>query len=109
MNRINIITLGVKNMERAIKFYRDGLGFKTDEMNNNPDIIFFSNFGTKLALYPLELLAEDIDSDNPPFAKSGFSGITLAYNTKTKAEVIKVTCLAKKAGATIIKDPQEVF
>ena len=63
MNRINIICLGVRSMEKAIGFYRDGLGFKTDEKSNNPDVIFFSNTGTKLELYPLELLAEDISSD----------------------------------------------
>ncbi len=47
MNRINIICLGVKNMEESIKFYRDGLGFKTDEVENSPIVIFFNNTGTK--------------------------------------------------------------
>ena len=46
MNRINIICLGVKNMEESIKFYRDGLGFKTDEVENSPIVIFFNNTGT---------------------------------------------------------------
>ena len=59
MNRMNIICLGVKDMEQSIKFYRDDLGFKTDERSNNPDVVFFNTSGTKLELYPVELLAKD--------------------------------------------------
>jgi len=109
MNRLNIICLGVRNMEKAITFYRDGLGFKTDEKSNNPAVVFFSTSGTKLELYPLELLAQDISNDNPPAISSGFGGITLAYNAKTKEEVQEVIELARKAGATIVKEPQDVF
>jgi len=109
MNRLNIICLGVRNMEKAIKFYRDGLGFKTDEKGNNPEVVFFSTSGTKLELYPLELLAKDINNDNPPEICSGFGGITLAYNAKTKEEVREIIELARKAGATIVKEPQDVF
>jgi uncharacterized glyoxalase superfamily protein PhnB len=109
MNRMNIICLGVRDMERAIKFYRDGLGFKTDEKDNNPEVIFFSTSGTKLELYPLELLAKDISNDNPPKIESGFGGITLAYNAKSKEEVIEIIELARRAGAKIVKEPQDVF
>ncbi|MGI5881080.1 MAG: VOC family protein [Syntrophomonadaceae bacterium] len=109
MNRLNIICLGVRNMEKAIKFYRDGLGFKTDIKSNNPEVVFFSTSGTKLELYPLELLAKDINKDNPPEISSGFGGITLAYNAKTKEEVREVIELARKAGANIVKEPQDVF
>lgn len=109
MNRLNIICLGVRNMEKAIKFYREGLGFKTDEKGNNPEVVFFSTSGTKLELYPLELLAKDISNDNPPEICSGFVGITLANNAKTKEEVREVIELARKAGATIVKEPQDVF
>ena len=41
MNKITCICLGVKNMERSIKFYRDGLGYKTDCRENNPSVCFF--------------------------------------------------------------------
>lgn len=109
MNRINIICLGVRNMARAVKFYRDGLGFKTKEEDNNPEVIFFSTSGTKLELYPIELLAKDINNYNPPEIGSGFGGITLAYNATTKQEVIDIIELARKAGANIVKEPQDVF
>ena len=84
MNRINIICLGVRNMARAVKFYRDGLGFKTKEEDNNTEVIIFSTSGSKFELYPIELLAKDINNDNPPKIGSGFGGITLAYNATTK-------------------------
>lgn len=103
MNRINIICLGVKDMEKAIRFYRDGLGFQTKEKSNTPDVIFFSTSGTKLELYPLDLLAKDINKDNPPETGTGFAGITLAYNAKSKEEVVEVVELARKAGATDCK------
>lgn len=109
MNRMNIICLGVRNMQKAIKFYRDGLGFKTDEKSDNPEVIFFSTSGTKLELYPLNLLAEDVNSINPPKLSTGFSGITLAYNAKSKEEVREVIELARKSGAKIEKEPQDVF
>ena len=66
MNKITCICLGVKDMERAIKFYRDGLGYKTDCRENNPPVCFFDTPGTKFELFPLEQLAKDIDENNPP-------------------------------------------
>lgn len=41
-------------MEKSIKFYRDKLGFQTDETGNNPDVVFFNTPGTKFELFPLE-------------------------------------------------------
>ena len=109
MNRINIICLGVRDMERSIRFYKDGLGFKTSEEDYTPPVIFFDTAGTKFELYPLDLLAEDIDPDNPPPSGSGFAGITLAYNAKTKREVEEIIEQARNAGARIVKEPQDVF
>ena len=109
MNKINIVCLGVRDMEKAVKFYRDDLGFKSDEKCNKPNVIFFSTPGTKLELYPLSLLAQDIGHDVPPSAGTCFSGITFAYNVRTREEVFEVIELARKAGATIVKEPQDVF
>ena len=109
MNKISMICLGVKDMEESIKFYRDGLGFKTDERSNQPKVIFFNTTGTKLELYPIEQLAMDINEIDPPKLSKGFSGITLAYNVREKDQVSKVIELARKAGAKIVKEPQEVF
>ena len=54
MNKITCICLGVRDMERSIKFYRDGLGYKTDCKENNPPVIFFNTEATKLELFPFE-------------------------------------------------------
>jgi catechol 2,3-dioxygenase-like lactoylglutathione lyase family enzyme len=59
-------------MESFIKFYRDGLGFQTDEKGDNPNVVFFKTFGTKFELYPLEPLAKDINEKNPPEIRGGF-------------------------------------
>ena len=51
MNHIHLITLGVSDMNRSLKFYQ-GLGFQTSVQEENPGIVFFQNGGTTLALYP---------------------------------------------------------
>lgn len=108
MNNITCICLGVKDMERSIKFYRDGLGYKTDCRENSPSVCFFDTPGTKFELFPLEQLAKDIDGNNP-IKGNGFSGITLAYNVEHKEDVETVIALVRKAGIKIVKEPQEVF
>ena len=108
MNRINLITLGVRNMNESLHFYRDGLVFETTMSEENPGIVFFNNGGTKLALYSLEELAKDINPEQPP-AVTGFSGLTLAYNAKSQAEVDAIMNKAAEAGATIVKTPRLVF
>jgi len=96
-------------MEKSIKFYRDKLGFQTDEKGNNPEVVFFNTPGTKFELFPLTSLAKDIDEENPPKISNGFAGITLAYNVENKEDVDKVIELARDAGAEIVKEPQDVF
>lgn len=108
MNKITCICLGVKNMEKALKFYRDELGFETDCREDNPSVCFFNTPGTKFELFPLDLLAKDIDEDNPPTG-NGFSGITLAYNVENKEDVDRTIELVRKSGGTVVKEPQEVF
>jgi catechol 2,3-dioxygenase-like lactoylglutathione lyase family enzyme len=94
-------------MEKSLRFYRDGLGFSTEEKENNPKVAFFNTTGTKFELCPLNFLAEDIAVKNPPHGAMGFAGITLAYNVKNENEVDEVIGLARKAGAVISKAPQK--
>ncbi len=104
--RISIISLGVNNFDRSLKFYRDGLGFVTNAKEGDP-IAFFQTYGTRLAIYPLDRLAEDISVDLKP--SKGFGGITLAHNVRKKEEVAQVLALAEKAGGKIIKSAQDTF
>lgn len=105
--RVSIITLGVRDLDRSYRFYREGLGFPTTRKPES-GIVFFQTGGTCLALYPLKELARDVSPDLEPGA-SGFSGITLAHNTRTKADVDTTLELAKAAGGKIRKQAQEVF
>ncbi len=107
MNHIHLITLGVSDMNRSLKFYQ-GLGFQTSVQEENPAIVFFQNGGTTLALYPHDGLAKDISEENPPQGE-GFGGITLAFNTRAQDEVDKIIKQAEAAGGKIIKQPQRVF
>jgi len=99
--RISLITLGVADLDRSLRFYRDGLGLPTS-MDASKGIVFFQTAGTCLALYPYEKLAADV---SPEFAvaKSKFTGITLAHNVRTPEEVDAVLKQAEKAGAKIEK------
>lgn len=105
--RISIITLGVRDMARAIRFYRDGLGLPT-EAKDDATIAFFGTTGTRLALYPLAELAADI-GPGVQSPTAGFGGITLAHNVRRKEEVAEVLKLAERAGGKIVKEAQDVF
>lgn len=103
--KISIVTLGVENLERSLKFYRDGLGWKLSS-DSQGDIAFLPMGGVVLALYPREKLAEDAMIDP---AGSGFSGITLSYNAKSQEEVDRVLATVESLGAKIIKSARQVF
>ncbi len=105
--RISLVTLGVADLERSLKFYRDGLGFPTT-WNPEQGVIFFKTSGTRLALYPYEKLAIDVSEEwNHP--RSRFSGITLAHNVSEKDEVDRILNLAAQAGAKIERPAHETF
>src|ERR1039457_7259150 len=91
--RINLITLGVADLPRAVRFYRDGLGWPTKYKADEP-IAFFKLTGTILSLYPLKELAADISPEIKP-ARTGFGGITLAHSVRTRAEVAVVLAQAE--------------
>ena len=105
--RITLITIGVSDLPRAVRFYRDGLGWPTTYKAGEP-VAFFNTTGTRLSLYPLDHLAADISPDVQP-SQAGFGGITLAHNVRTKAEVAVVLALAARAGGRIIKPAQDAF
>lgn len=103
--KLTLITLGVKDFERSLEFYQKGLGWQPSSASQD-DVAFFPMNGIVLALYPRDKLAEDarINAEG-----SGFSGITLAYNTKSQEEVEEVLQSVEKLGATIIKKAEKVF
>lgn len=104
--KISLITLGVDDLERARHFYRDGLGFIEHETESD-GVVFFALEGCWLSLFPKPDLAADIGL--PVASSTGFSGVTLAHNVASKAEVDAVLGQAVNAGAALIKPAQEVF
>ena len=103
--RISIITLGVADLPRSIRFYRDGLGLPLRD-DSSESIAFFETSGTWLALYPRDALAEDVGI---PTDGTGFSGVTLAHNVRTRSEVDELLQVAVEAGATLVKPAEDVF
>ena len=103
--RISIITLGVSDLEKAIKFYRDGLGLPTT-YTAGEGIAFFQLQGTWLALYPSDALAKEACL---PAERLPFGGITLAYNVRNKQEVDETMEEALAAGASLLKPAGDMF
>jgi catechol 2,3-dioxygenase-like lactoylglutathione lyase family enzyme len=103
-SRISLITLGVADLERAVHFYRDGLGLPMRE--SPPGIAFFETRGTWLSLFSREELAKDA---GVVAEGAGFRGFSLAHNVRTEAEVDATLAQAVAAGAKLIKPAQRVF
>jgi uncharacterized protein len=105
--RISIICLGVTDLERSLRFYRDGLGLPTTRRAED-GVIFFQTRGVTFELFPYAELAADIGPDwNVP--RSKFPGFTIAHNVRTKAEVDDVLAQAAAAGARVEKPAEDTF
>lgn len=108
---VTLITLGVDDLERAVRFYRDGLGLHTDgivgkEFEHGAVAFFALQPGLKLALWPRASLAHDTGLPVSPAAPTD---LTLAHNVHTRAEVEAVMAQASAAGATIVKAAHDTF
>ena len=97
--RLNIVTLGVGDLERAVSFYRDGLGWPQSSASVGDFAIFSLSAGMALALYPRHLLAMDARVKD----EGGFGGITLAQNVPDKESVDRVLAQAVRAGGVLLK------
>jgi uncharacterized protein len=102
--RLSIITLGVSDLARSREFY-ERLGWRRS-MAKAEGIVFFQAGGMALALYPRQELAKDA---NVSADGHGFSGITLAYNARSREQVDAVLAEVQRAGAKILKPAQEAF
>jgi catechol 2,3-dioxygenase-like lactoylglutathione lyase family enzyme len=109
--RITLITLGVDDLERALRFYRDGLGLETEgivgtEFEHGAVAFFDLQAGLRLALWPRASLAHDAGIGETPRSATEFS---LAHNVGSKAEVDVVMAQAARAGARVLKAAQDTF
>jgi catechol 2,3-dioxygenase-like lactoylglutathione lyase family enzyme len=101
--RLSLITLGVRDLPRARAFY-ESLGWRSDA-GPADDVVFFPAGGMVVALWDRARLAEDSAVDDG----GGWGGVTLAYNTRSSAEVDAVITEARRAGATIGREPGPTF
>lgn len=102
--RMSIVTLGVRDLNRSREFY-ERLGWRRS-LTKREGIAFFQMGGMALALYPRQDLAKDA---NTAADGEGFSGFSIAYNARTRAEVDTVLAEAQSAGAILLKPAQEAF
>jgi uncharacterized protein len=109
--RITLITLGVDDLERAVAFYRDGLGWPTKgivgkEFEHGAVAFFDLDGGLRFALWPRASLAHDTGlAVTPPSATE----LQLAYNVRAETEVDETMREAERAGATIVKPAGKTF
>lgn len=108
---ISLITLGVDDLDLAVRFYRDGLGLETEgvvgkEFDYGAVAFFDLQAGLKLALWPRKSIAHDTGlAQNSPCATE----LTLGHNVASKEEVDAVMKQAELAGAVIVKPAQDTF
>lgn len=102
--KLNLITLGVLDFQRSLKFY-ESLGWKKSDKSID-GLALFPLGGITLALHPIEELADDTTLK---YQAAEFSGLTLSYNAKSENEVDEVLKKVEKLGAKIIKPAQKVF
>lgn len=109
--RISVITLGVDDLERALRFYRDGLGLASEgivgsEFEQGAVVFIDLQPGLKLALWPRRSLAHDAGL---PLGPSSSTELSLGHNVASQAEVNMVMAQAQTAGAVIVKPAQATF
>jgi predicted lactoylglutathione lyase len=108
---ITFITLAVDDLERAVAFYKNGLGWETKgiigtELENGAVAFFNLQAGLKLALWPRKSLAADCGLPVQPPSPAEFS---IAHNVGSQQEVDNVLIQAQQAGAKIVKPGQPTF
>lgn len=109
--RISVLTLGVDDLESALRFYRDGLGLKTEgivgtEFEQGAVVFFDLQSGLKLALFRREDIAHDAGL---PISARSATGFTIGHNVGSPQEVDDVMRQAAAAGAHIVKPAGKTF
>ena len=109
--RITLLTIGVDDLETAVRFYRDGLGLKTEgivgtEFEYGAVTFFDLQSGLKLALWPRKSIAHDAGISLGSLSPTEF---TIGHNVSSKVEVDEVMEQAKRAGAVVVKPAQNTF
>jgi uncharacterized protein len=97
------ITLGVRDLNRAKRFYSEGLGWPIQQDQNEWASFSLGNGSSALGLYPWDRLAEDAGAAADG---KGFRGITFSYIVRSEARVDAVLAEAERGGGKIAKPAQ---
>ncbi len=100
--RLSLVTLGVRDLGRALRFY-ESMGWR--RTGDDEDVVFFQAGGMVIALWARAELAADSAVED----SGGWGGVTLAYNTRSPEEVDAVIAEARAAGATVGREPGATF
>ena len=103
--RISLVTLGVQDLAKSVAFYRDVVGWTPSP--GPPEIAFFDLNGVIFSLFPQKELVADFGGTEASGAT--IVGSALAHNARSKDEVDAIFAGLRERGATIVKEPQEVF
>lgn len=108
---ITLLTLAVDDLERALRFYRDGLGLPTKgivgtEFPHGAVAFFELQPGLKLAVWPRESLSHDTGI---PMGQRSSTEFTIGHNVGSREEVDALMAQAATAGATIVKPAGAAF
>jgi uncharacterized protein len=106
--RVSLVTLGVSDLKRSVDFYREGLGWPKSNVGGD-EVAFFKTGGVVIALFPRVSFAVDAGVDIDDVESGGFARFSLAHNVVEEGQVDSVLAEAAEAGATIVKEAQEVF
>jgi uncharacterized protein len=109
--RISVLTLGVANLEQAVAFYRDGLGWPTDgivgrEFEHGAVAFFELSDGLKLGLWAQDDIVHDTGL---PHTGVSSTAVTIGHNVARREDVDEAIDLARRAGAEIVKAPAATF
>ena len=100
---VAVITLGVRDLKQARRFYSEGLEWPIQQEDSNWVCFLLGDGSSALALYPWDELAADAQV---PADGTGFRGVTLAYNVRSRERVDEVLAEAEQAGGSIVKPAQ---
>ena len=109
--RISVVTLGVADLEQSLVFYRDGLGLPTEgiigrEFEHGAVAFFELSGGLKLAIWAQDDISHDTGLPKHPVSSTAF---TIGHNVLQRKEVDETMDAAQRAGAEIVKAPQDTF
>ena len=100
--RMSLVTLGVADLRRARRFYENGLGWTPGFASD--DVVFYETGGPIIGLWSRRALAGDAQIEDDD---ASFSGIALAHNVRSRADVEAVLAEAAAAGAAILKSAED--